>query len=216
MTPEPAPASPLELLHDDPERPDPELPVVALAHGAGAGMNHPFLAAVARGLAHRGLAVVRFEFPYRAAGRRSPDPPAVLAARWREVVATLGGGSRLILAGKSLGGRIASTLADELGARGLVCLGYPFHPPGKATTAARIAHLADLATPTLFVQGTRDPFGTPDEVATYTISSAVRFLWLEDGDHSLAPRARSGFTAAGHLATALDAIEVFARERRSS
>lgn len=201
---------PLELLRTDPATgPDPHLPTLALAHGAGAGMRHPFLEAVAKGLAERGVSVVRFEFPYMEARKGRPDPPARLAQRWREVVDALGGGQRVVLAGKSLGGRIASTVADELGARGLVCLGYPFHPPGGAATPTRIAHLATLSTPTLIVQGTRDPFGTAEEVGAYQLSPAIELLWLEDGDHSLAPRKRSGHTKQGHLETALDRIGRF-------
>ena len=178
---------------------------VVLAHGAGAGMEHPFLAAVAAGLAARDLRVVRFEFPYQHAARsgvrRSPDRMPVLQQTLRDVVAAHAG-PRFALAGKSMGGRVATMLADDLGARACVVFGYPFHPP-KEPTKLRTAHLATLRTPTRILQGERDPFGTRDEVATYPLSPAIDVVWLADGDHSLAPRKRSGFTAEQHLATAI-------------
>jgi predicted alpha/beta-hydrolase family hydrolase len=107
-----------------------------------------------------------------------------------------------------MGGRIASLVADECGARGLVCLGYPFHPPGEPQKL-RTAHLAGLRTPALIVQGTRDPFGTPDDVAGYRLAPGIRIVWLEDGDHSFKPRASSGHTEAEHLRTAVAAVAGF-------
>ncbi len=189
---------------------------VVLAHGAGAGMDSPFMARVAEGLAQRGLTVVRFEFPYmrrrrREGTRRPPDREPVLVESWREVVHRLGGGSRLVIGGKSMGGRIASLLADEVSARGLVCFGYPFHPPGKPERL-RTEHLRTLATPTLIVQGTRDPFGCRLEVADYELSPAIRIHWLPDGDHSLRPRKRSGWSEEDHLETAIEATAQHIRE----
>jgi len=188
---------------------------VVLAHGAGAPMDSPFMESVATGLADRGLAVVRFEFPYmrkrRAeGGRRPPDRAPVLMSTWRELVGTLGA-ARLVVGGKSMGGRIASMIADDVGAAGLVCLGYPFHPPGKPERL-RTAHLAALETPTLIVQGTRDRFGTPDEVAGYDLSPAIDVVWIEDGDHSLTPRKSSGRTPEQNLAGAVDAVASFVDE----
>jgi len=173
---------------------------IVLTHGAGAPMDDPFLEAIAGGLATSGLCVARFEFPYMAARRatgtrKGPDRAPVLLATWRAAVAELGGGGALVIVGKSMGGRIASMVADEVGARGLVCLGYPFHPP-RRPEQLRTAHLASLRAPTLIVQGTRDPFGTPDEVAGYTLSPSIRIEWIEDGDHSLVPRRRSAQRAA--------------------
>ena len=186
---------------------------VALAHGAGAPMDSPFMNRVAAGLAARGHRVVRFEFAYMAArrtgGRRgAPDREPVLRARWKEIVERLGGGSRVVVGGKSMGGRIASLIADEVRARGLVCLGYPFHPPG-APQKLRTAHLADLRTPTLVVQGTRDAFGTRDDVAGYRLSPAIRVHWIEGGDHSFKPPARSGRTEAGNVDEAIAAVAGF-------
>lgn len=186
---------------------------LVLAHGAGAPMDAPFLQAVAGDLAARGIRVVRFEFPYmakrRESGRRGAlDRQPVLLATWRERIAELGGGPRLVIGGKSLGGRMASLLADEAQARGLVCLGYPFHPP-RQPERLRTAHLEALRTPALFVQGTRDPFGGPDEVAGYRLSPAIRIAWIEGGDHDLRPLARSGRSHAGNLREACDAVARF-------
>lgn len=189
--------------------------VIVLAHGAGAPMDSPFMGLVAARLAERGMRVARFEFPYmerrRHGGRgggRFPDPESVLRSRWHEVAARLGGGRGLVIGGKSLGGRMASLVADELGARGLVCLGYPFHPPGKPERL-RTAHLATLRTPALIVQGERDPFGTPEEVARYELAPAIHLHWLGDGDHGFAPRKRSGRTFEHNLAEAIDAVVAF-------
>jgi predicted alpha/beta-hydrolase family hydrolase len=188
---------------------------VVLAHGAGAPMDGAPLAQVAPVLAAHGLRVVRFEFPYMAArrrggGRRAPDRESVLRATWLEVIAQLGGGRRLVIGGRSMGGRIASLVADEVGARGLVCLSYPFHPPGRPDRP-RIAHLANLRTPALFVQGERDPFGSSEEVGAYPLAPGIRMRWLPDADHALRPRARSGFTAAQHLGSAVEAVVEFVR-----
>ena len=108
-----------------------------------------------------------------------------------------------------MGGRMASLIADEAGVRGLACLGYPFHPPGRPEKL-RTAHLAALATPALIVQGTRDPFGTPAEVQGYALSAAIRLVWIEDGDHDLRPRKSSGRSHAQNIAAALDEVVGFA------
>ncbi|MFL6292051.1 MAG: alpha/beta fold hydrolase [Thermoanaerobaculia bacterium] len=188
---------------------------VVLAHGAGAPMDSPFMNTMARGLAAEGLRVARFEFPYMRARReegrsRPPDREPVLRAAWLAAIAELGGGERLVIGGKSMGGRFASMVADEAGARALVCLGYPFHPPGKPEKL-RVEHLEHLKTPALIIQGTRDQLGTREEVAGYTLSPSIRFLWLEDGDHSFKPRASSGKTERGHLEEAVRAVAELAR-----
>jgi predicted alpha/beta-hydrolase family hydrolase len=186
---------------------------VVLAHGAGAGMESPFMHEVARGLAERGHAVLRFEFPYmqqrRLSGQpRPPDRQLALLTAYREVIAAHGGGPRLVVGGKSLGGRMASLLADEVSALGLLCFGYPFHPP-KQPHKLRTAHLATLRTPTLIVQGTRDIFGTRDEVAGYALSPLVQLTWIEDGDHSLIPRRKLGHDRTSAMTQALDAASAF-------
>ena len=192
---------------------------VALAHGAGAPMDSPFMNRVSAGLAARGLRVARFEFPYmtrrRTEGRRgAPDREPVLRTRWTEVVDRLGGGPRVVVGGKSMGGRIASMIADEVGARGLVCLGYPFHPPGDPSRL-RTAHLAELRTPALFVQGTRDAFGTRDDVAGYRLSPAIRIHWIEAGDHSFKPPARSARSENDNVEEAIAAAAEFVAGLRS-
>lgn len=200
-----------ELLFDGPEAAS---DVVVLAPGAGAGMRHPFMATIASRLAEHGLRVARFEFPYmaRAAGGRvgRPDSERILRATWLEVIEQLGGGGRLVIGGKSMGGRYASMVADEAGVRGLVCLGYPFHPLGEPERT-RTTHLEVLRTPALIVQGTRDPMGTREDVEGYVLSSSIRLRWLEDGDHSFKPRRASGFTAAQHLEAATSAVAEFVR-----
>lgn len=180
---------------------------VALAHGAGAPMDSRFMNVVAEALAADGRArVVRFEFPYmrtrRESGKRgAPDREPVLMQAWRELIAELGS-ANLVIGGKSLGGRIASMVADEARVRGLLCLGYPFHPPGRPERL-RTAHLETLRTPALIVEGTRDTFGPRDEVIKYPLSPKIRLAWIEDGDHSFKPRARSGRTEAQNLAQAI-------------
>ena len=186
---------------------------VVLAHGAGSPMDSPSLSSIARGLAGRGWRVARFEFPYmrarRAGGKRgAPDRTPVLRQAWLEAIEKLGGGEKLVIGGRSMGGRIASMVADESGVRGLVCLGYPFHPPGRPTQL-RTAHLANLTTPALILQGERDALGTREDVAGYTLSPSIRIVWIEAGDHSFKPPARSGLTEAGNLEKAIAATSEF-------
>ena len=178
-----------------------------LAHGAGAPMDSPIMEALARGLADTGLCVGRFEFPYmqrrRAEGtRRPPDRAPILIQAWADVVTqtrpTLPKGGKLFIGGRSMGGRMATlAVADgdgpQLDVDGLVCLGYPFHPAGKPEKT-RTDHLLGLKTPTLIVQGTRDPMGTTQDVAGYDLSAAIKLHWLEDGDHDFKPRKKSGRT----------------------
>jgi predicted alpha/beta-hydrolase family hydrolase len=181
---------------------------ILLAHGAGAPMDSASMSANARALADAGLRIVRFEFDYmavrRTSGARKPPPRAdTLLGEYRAAIDALSAPGRLVIGGKSMGGRVASMIADELHASGrivgLLCLGYPFHPVGKPDQL-RTAHLAGMKTPTLIVQGTRDPFGTRDEVATYTLSPGIEVLWVEDGDHDLRSRASvTGRSAADQL-----------------
>jgi predicted alpha/beta-hydrolase family hydrolase len=188
--------------------------IVILAHGAGAPMDSPFMTFFAEGIAAAGCRVVRFEFPFMAERRisgakRPPDRTDVLLATWRTMVRTMvtmhASAARLVIGGKSLGGRMASMVADEVGAAGLLCLGYPFHPPGHPEKA-RIAHLLQLATPALILQGTRDPLGAQSEVAGYPLSPAIRLHWLADGDHSFKPRVSSGRTERDNFEDGLHTI----------
>ena len=190
---------------------------LVLAHGAGAGMRSPFMEAFAEGLAERGISVCRFEFPYMrettASGRRRPpNPEPVLRHCWTEVIRRMDG-RPFVIGGKSLGGRIASLVADGSGAAGLVCLGYPFHPPARPDRT-RTAHLAVLRTPALICQGTRDPFGSFTEVGGYDLSPAITIHWLADGDHSLKPRRASGRTAEDNWSEAMERIAGFVRAVR--
>ena len=176
--------------------------VVVLAHGAGAPMDSPFMAAFATGLAANGVPTARFEFPYMRRRReegtkRPPDRAAVLLESWRSIVTLLEaeGISRraMVIGGKSMGGRIASMIADEEGVLGLLCLGYPFHAPGRPGNP-RIEHLEALATPALILQGARDSLGSRDDVATYPLAGTIDVRWMEDGDHSFKPRKALGRT----------------------
>ncbi|MCU0835574.1 MAG: alpha/beta hydrolase [Chromatiaceae bacterium] len=212
--------SPAQWQIDGPADPGPTL---VLAHGAGQDMRSEFLDTIATGLAAAGLRVIRFRFPYMAqmaAGgpRRPPDRMPVLIAAWNRVIDDLLAAgtdpSRLLIGGKSLGGRMASLIAQPRGVAGLVCLGYPFHPPGRPEPA-RIAHLRELSVPTLICQGTRDPFGTPDEVAGYALSRMIEITWIEDGEHSFRPRKGSGRTWEGNLRAATAAVAAFANAQTS-
>ena len=186
-----------------------------LAHGAGAPMDSGFMEEMAQRLAGHGLGVLRFEFPYMAqrrsgGGKRPPNPQAVLLDCWREVhaqVRPLVAGP-LAIGGKSMGGRMASLLADELGADALVCLGYPFYAAGKPEKP-RVAHLAELKTPTLIVQGERDALGNRETVKGYELSPAIELCWLEAGDHDLKPLKASGFSHADHMETAAARVAAF-------
>jgi len=194
-----------------------------LAHGAGAPMDSPFLETVAAMLATNGIAVTRFEFPYMAArrdgGKKRPAPKAESLVRDYAsaidfVLRRSKPGTRLFIGGKSMGGRVASLMAGDAYARqdiaGLVCFGYPFHPPAKPAQL-RTAHLMTLACPTLIVQGIRDPLGSQAEVEALPLPPAIRFHWAPDGDHDLRPRGRSGFTQRHNLEAAADAVAAFVR-----
>ncbi|MBY5341252.1 alpha/beta fold hydrolase [Rhizobium leguminosarum bv. viciae] len=183
---------------------------ILLAHGAGAPMDSASMTAAANALAGVGFRVARFEFAYMAArrtseGRKPPPRAETLNPEYEAAIAELGAGGPLIIGGKSMGGRVASMVADDLHRQGkvagLLCLGYPFHPPGQPQKL-RTGHLTGLTTPALICQGTRDEFGTRDEVPGYDLSDRIEVLWLEDGDHDLKPRKTiSGFSSADHLAT---------------
>ncbi len=191
-----------------------------LAHGAGQGADSPLMSAVADALAAAGLRVVRFSFPCMARseadGRRlPPDREPVLIETWLRVIAEQraahGAGKRLLIGGKSMGGRIASLIADEAGVDGLVCLGYPFHPPGRPEHP-RVAHLSGLQTSALICQGERDPFGSREEVTGYALSPSIEMVWIADGEHSFKPRRASGLTWEQNLSAAADAVVSFSEK----
>ncbi len=178
-------------------------------------MDSEFMTGMAQRLAARGVRVARFEFPYMAArraggGRRPPDPQARLLEAWRQAFHQVRRevSGALAIGGKSMGGRMASLLADELGADALVCLGYPFHPAGRLDRP-RTAHLEELRTPTLIVQGERDRMGNRSTVAGYPLSAAIRLHWLIAADHDLRPLKASGIPHGQHMDEAADAISAF-------
>ena len=182
-------------------------------------MDSPFMNQIAALLAERDIRVLRFEFAYMAArrngGKRRPAPKAeTLTEAYRATVAAAaeGGAGRLAIGGKSMGGRVASLVAGELCGTGviggLVCLGYPFHPPAMPEKL-RTAHLEGLACPSLIVQGERDPFGARAEVEGYRLPATMQLAWMGDGDHDFGPRGASGFTRKGNLAAAADAVAQF-------
>lgn len=202
-----------DFLFDGPE--DARLTVL-LAHGAGAPMDSASMTAAARALAQQGMRVARFEFGYMAArrsgdGRKPPPKAEKVMPDYIAAIEDLGPTKGpLIIGGKSMGGRVASMVADQLfeagRIAGLLCLGYPFHPPGKPEQL-RTAHLEAMKTPALICQGTRDEFGMRDEASGYRLSPSISLLWLEDGDHDLKPRKSiSGFSAADHLDTMAKAV----------
>lgn len=191
----------------------PSTPRLLLAHGAGAPMDSDFMNAITDRISAAGIEVIRFEFEYMAkrrrdGQRRGPDRAPKLIARFHEVLGCVGPPGEVVVGGKSMGGRIASMIADEAGVAGLLCLGYPFHPPGKPERL-RTAHLQAIQTPTLMVQGTRDRFGTKEEVANYRLSDAIELAWMEDGDHSLKPRKKSGRTLEQNVDETVRAAVVF-------
>ena len=186
-----------------------------LAHGAGAGMDTPFMNQISEGLAGEGAKVIRFEFPYmkivRETGkRRPPDKAEKLISSFIEVIKA-NPSKQLIIGGKSMGGRMASIIAaDEdqvksLNISGCVCLGYPFHPPNKPDKL-RLDHFSSLKIPTLICQGERDVFGTKNEVNNYNLPKNVELCWLKDGDHSFKPRKKSGVNSEHNIATAKEHI----------
>jgi len=189
---------------------------LVLAHGAGGNHETPLLVTLARAFAADGVTVLRCALPFRQARASGPPRPADAQRDRRGLAAALdavaeGAGPHLV-GGHSYGGRQASMLLAEQPTRahGLLLLSYPLHPPAKPERR-RIDHLPGVRVPTLFVHGTRDPFGTRDEVATYKLSKAIRILWLEDGDHDLRPRkAASGFSMADHLKTMAEATAAWA------
>jgi predicted alpha/beta-hydrolase family hydrolase len=178
---------------------------VLLAHGAGSDMRGPGLTSVADALAAAKIPSLTFNYPYRTAGRRAPDRAPVLEAATRDAAALLAKQAkvppeRLVLGGRSMGGRMCSQVvgaeADPLPALGLVLISYPLHPPGRPDQL-RVEHLPRLSVPVLFVSGTRDPFGTTEELQLHAqrVQGTVTFSWVETGDHGLKPLKSSGRTA---------------------
>ena len=190
---------------------------VLLAHGAGADMNASTLTSVTDALAAAKIPSLRFNFPYKAAGRRGPDRPPVLEAAVRDAIDELAKRTKLtpdrfVLGGRSMGGRICSMVAAESGALGLALLGYPLHPPGKPDQL-RVDHFAKLKLPVLFASGTRDAFGTPEELKKNAkkIKGPVTFHWIDTADHGFKPLKSSGISQPQALTSVADAVVDFVR-----
>jgi predicted alpha/beta-hydrolase family hydrolase len=196
---------------------------VLLAHGAGADMHARALTTVADALAEAAIPSLRFNFPYMTAGRRAPDRPAVLEAAVRAAAADLAQRTklppeRIFLGGRSMGGRYCSLVvadaADPLPARGLILLGYPLHPPGKPEQL-RTEHFPRIDVPCLFVSGTRDTFGTPEELERHAqqIAGDVEWHWIDTADHGFKPLKASGLTVDAALAAVAADVVAFVRRR---
>lgn len=196
-----------------------------LAHGAGGGQQSRFIVHAAKAFAERGIAVATFDFPYMAQGRSVPDKAPVLEAHWRAVIDAARtnpgvGGLPLFIGGKSMGGRIASQVAAQHveGIAGLIYLGYPLYPPGKPDQR-RDRHLPDITEPMLFVQGTRDPFGTAAEIRELLprLNPRTTLFEVGDGDHSFAVRVSvTGKKPDAVLIEIFDAVASFIRTCASS
>ncbi|HHF2854868.1 TPA: alpha/beta fold hydrolase [Vibrio diabolicus] len=190
-------------------------PLFIFAHGAGAGMEHDFMAAVAKGLVEQGIRVVRFNFPYmikRAEDgkKRPPDRAPKLLEAYEEVIAHFTS-QPIVIGGKSMGGRMSSLLAENELVAGIACLGFPFHPPGKPEKF-KGDHLANIEKPTLILQGERDTFGKREEFDDFVLSSQVKVSFLPDGDHSFKPRKSSGHTEVGNIELAVEQLVAFIKE----
>jgi uncharacterized protein len=191
--------------------------LLVLAHGAGAGQQHPFMTTAAKGFASRGIDVVTFDFPYMRERRKVPDRAPVLEKAFQEVVAAArewSSARTLFIGGKSMGGRMATHLgAARLGGlSGIVVFGYPLHPPGKPQQL-RVEHLPSIAVPVLIVQGERDTFGTPEELRSVLASRkvSIELQIVPRGDHSLAVSGRRREDVLGDV---LDVATAWMRERR--
>lgn len=194
------------------------------AHGAGAGMEHAFMQAVSEQLACKGIRVLRFEFPYMVKRREEgtktpPNRQAQSIAAYQQALADANISGKLIIGGKSMGGRIASLLASDLEAdtqqafsiAGVICLGFPFYAPKKERSPelSRGTHLYKTKIPTLILQGDRDSFGNQEELQALPLSTSVNCQFIADGDHSFKPRVKSGHTLEGNIETAASSMAEF-------
>lgn len=197
---------------------DKSSPLFFFAHGAGAGYDHAFMKSMARKLVARGIRVVRFNFPYmdrRAeTGKKSPpDRLPKLLDCYNDVLEIIGE-SNVVIGGKSMGGRVASHLADHDAVLAVACLGFPFHPPGKPEVN-KGEHLSEIAKPCLILQGERDTFGNKDEFAGFTLAKQVEVSFLNDGDHGFKPRKSSGYTEEQNLEQAADKLATFIKAQHA-
>ena len=196
----------MELIYNGPI----DGPLFVFAHGAGAPATSDFMEIIATGLSEQGIRVARFNFPYMQqridnGTRRPPERAPKLISQYQQVIASID--QPMVIGGKSMGGRIASLVASELGTgsvkidshiKGIVCLGFPFHPINKPEKL-RTEHFPLIQEDIFIAQGERDKLGTKEDVLSYALPDNIKWLWLEDGDHDLKPRIKSGFTHQGHL-----------------
>ncbi|MEZ8434623.1 alpha/beta fold hydrolase [Vibrio splendidus] len=185
------------------------------AHGAGAGMDHEFMQSVAKGLAFKGIRVIRFNFPYmikRAEDgkRRPPDRAPKLLEAYQDIIEQCDA-DKLVIGGKSMGGRMASHLSEVDKVAAMACLGFPFHPPGKPEKY-KGEHLAELQKPCLILQGERDTFGKREEFTDFDLSDSIRVEFIPDGDHSFKPRKSSGYTEQQNIALTVEKLSAFIKE----
>ncbi len=197
------------------------------AHGAGAGMDHEFMTAIAQGVAKHNIRVVRFDFPYMIKRRedgkkRPPDRQPKLLLDFQRHINQFADG-KLVIGGKSMGGRMASIMVSDVATespdvenctekvQGVACMGFPFHPPGKPENF-RGEHLKVATLPTLILQGERDTFGTRSEVEGWQYADSVAVTFLPDGDHSLKPRKASGHTEQGNRDLVVAHLAAFIKE----
>ncbi len=197
--------------------------ILVFAHGAGADMHHAFMNNIAEQLSAQHITVVRFNFPFMVkraedGKRRPPDKMDKLVACYQDELAKLHTTMPLFIGGKSMGGRVAATLAkEEIPAtvntiKGVICIGYPFHPV-KKPEKLRLPPLQNTQQPVLIIQGDRDALGNKEEISQYEISSQCELVYLEDGDHDLKPRVKSGYTHQQHIKTAVTTITRFINEQ---
>ncbi len=190
-----------------------------LAHGAGAPMDSPWLTELTKKLLHHKIEVIRFEFPYMENRRRTkkkqpPNKTNKLVDCFKENIDLFKSSQKpLLIGGKSLGGRIASMLADHQEVAGVICFGYPFHSPKKLITEERTKHLSGIQTPTLILQGSRDPFGTPEDLKNLPMSAAIEIYWLKTSDHDFRPLKSSGWTQNDALESAASRVANFLQRR---
>ena len=209
----------MELIYNGPV----DGPLFVFAHGAGAPASADFMETIAKGLALQGIRVARFNFPYMQqrvdnGTRRPPERAPKLIAQYQQLIANID--QPMVIGGKSMGGRMASLVAadpatDELSVnnkiKGIACLGFPFHPANKPESL-RTEHFPLIKQAVFIAQGERDKLGTKEEVASYGLPDNIEWLWLEDGDHDLKPRVKSGFTHQAHLQKTIISMAEFIKK----
>jgi predicted alpha/beta-hydrolase family hydrolase len=203
----------MELIYNGPI----DGPLFLFAHGAGAPATSDSMEIIAKALAEQGIRVARFNFPYMQqridnGTRRPPERAPKLIAQYQQLIASID--CPIVIGGKSMGGRMASLVASELidgevsNIKGVACFGFPFHPANKPETL-RTEHFSLIKQPVFIAQGERDKLGSRAEVDRYGLPDIIEWLWLEDGDHDLKPRVKSGFTHQAHLQKASELMAKF-------